>query len=164
LLGRLQPEAPVYRERASDEERPQELLLSRHSNRLRVGQDAGHLPAAAQPFFHYNPEDIMKKNGNRVLSNQMQARYLKNLLEQAGRDHNSAIYELGKVAKPARVLEAERILKDYERRVSNAQHKLRQRLREKMQKDSAAVYKVILFGTPQEALAAVESFSKRTYG
>lgn len=104
------------------------------------------------------------KNGKQVTSNQMQARYLKTRMEQAGREHNTAIYKLGNVAEPARVREAKQIIKDYDRRVSNAQHTLRQRLRNRMQKDSAAVYRAILFGTPQEAIAAVEKFEKRIYG
>lgn len=102
------------------------------------------------------------KNAKQNVPNQHQMRYLKERLNAAVRAHGSAIHELGRVPDPAPVRAARALLKDYDSRVYKAERALQEKARNAMQRESSKVLRTILFGTPQEALAAVERFEKRS--
>lgn len=101
------------------------------------------------------------KNAKQNVPNQHQMRYLKERLTAAIRAHRSEIHDLGRVPDPAPVRAARALLKDYDNRVYKAQRALQQKARNAMERESSKVLRTLLFGTPQEALAAVERFEKR---
>jgi len=86
--------------------------------------------------------------------NQIQRRYLQGRLEQAARDKRDVDTE----RMPAE-------LKALEKRIGawhTAQHTKADKIRTKVREARKLADQVILFGTPEEALAAVEKFEKLT--
>lgn len=103
----------------------------------------------------------MEKKINR--SNQLQARYLKARMEAAQREHFGAVYAARKVAEPANVRAARKIVDTYEKNLSAARDRFEKETRGRIKVAADKTLELILFSSPEGALAAVERFEKRIF-
>ena len=94
-------------------------------------------------------------------TNQLQARHLQERILKVTTARISAINKAPKRKEPAEVKRARRIAEAWDRHESNLRDALYKRERARINSAASIVREVVLFGTPTEALHAVNEFERQ---
>lgn len=93
---------------------------------------------------------------------QPQVKYLRELLQQANRDHATAISK-GDCPVPDAVKAARKVIKGWEGSARRAFYAKQERRRAVLRSALADTQRAMLFSSPQDALKAVDAFAARKF-